>query len=320
MSKGKWGESFLKSGLPLEHLTLMTFRSLGWFCDTHIEYERKNREGDSAWFELDMKASYRTNNKNTELSFLVECKYHDLSRFWVFLPHEKSRWHFDDRVLNIGPLQTLAKPRSSTFLEFALTSSRGIVVAEDGSKQDNAVYTAIQQLANGFVPICMSTMFGYNIDFHNVIEGHDFQLHSTALIPMIVTNAKIYRLKPAVTDLDIIRKASSPKEIADEIPWTWCYFDPSGSQLSNNCVSIDKHEEKEKALIYRYPQVKNSLPEFADRPNWILVTNIISLQSVIKTISSNFMNLRTIKINNILRQQKAKAGKGGDKPKGNLLR
>lgn len=310
MSEGKWGESFLKSGLPLEHLTLMTFRSLGWFCDTHIECERKNREGVNTCFELDLKASYHKNNKDTELSFLVECKYHDLSRFWFFLPHEeKSRWHFDDRVLNIGPLQTLAKPRSSTFLELAPTSSWGTVVAEDGSKQKDAVDKAIQQLTNGFVPICMSTMFDYNIDFHNVREGYDFQLCSTALIPMIVTNAKIYRLKSTVTDLDIIRNASSPKEIADEILWTWCYFDPSMSQLENNYVSIDKHEKKEKELIDRYPQVKNSLSEFADRPNWILITNIINLQSVIETISSNFMNLRTIKINNILRQQKAKARK-----------
>jgi len=309
MSKGKWGESFLKSGLPLEHLTLMTFRSLGWFYDTHIEYERKNREGDNTWFELDLKASYHKNNKDTELTFLVECKYHDLSRFWFFLPHVKSCWHFDDRVLNIGPLQTLAKPRSSTFLELAPTSSWGIVVAENGSKQDNAVYTAIQQLANGFVPICMSTMFGYNIDFHNVVEGHDFQPYSTALIPMIVTNAKIYRLKSTVTDLDIIRNASSPNEIAEEIPWTWCYFDPSMSQVDNNYVSIDKHEKKEKELIYRYPQIKNSLLKFADRPNWVLITNIINLRSVIETISNNFMKLRTVKINNILREQKAKTRK-----------
>jgi hypothetical protein len=306
MSKSKWGESFLKSGLPLEHLTLMTFRSLGWFCDTHIEYERKNREGDNAWFELDLKASYHTGNKDTELSFLVECKYHDLSRFWFFLPHVKSRWHFDDRVLNIGPLQTLAKPKDSTFLELAPLSSWGVVVEADGSKQDNAVYTAIQQLANGFVPICMSTMFGYNIDFHNIIKGYDFQPYSTALIPMIVTNAKIYRLKSTVTDLGIIRNASSPNEVADEIPWTWCYFDSSMAQLDNNYLLINKHEKNEKELIYRYPKVKNNLLMFADRPNWILITNIINLQSVIEIISYNFMKLRTININNILRKQKAK--------------
>ncbi|MFA6217513.1 MAG: hypothetical protein WDL87_07700 [Candidatus Omnitrophota bacterium] len=304
MSKGKWGESFLKSGLPLEYLTLMTFRSLGWHCDTHIEYERKNREGNSSWFELDLMASYHKRNQDTELAFLVECKYHDLSRFWFFLPHIKSSWHFDDRVLNVGPLQTLAKPRNSTFLEFAPTSSGGIVVAENGSKQDNAVCTAIQQLTNSFVPICMSTMFNYNIDFYNVREGHDFQIYSTALIPMVVTNAKIYRLKSTVTDIDIIRKAASPKEIADEIPWTWCYFDLPMSQLNSNYVSINEHEKKEKELICRYAQIKNSLSRFENRPNWVLITSIINLQNVIETISNNFMKLPTIAINSVLRNHR----------------
>ena len=309
MSKGNWGESFLKSGLPLEHLTLMTFTSLGWNCDTHLECERKNHKGANAWFELDMKVSYPENNKDTELSFLVECKYHDLSRFWFFLPHIESRWHFDDRVLNVGPLQTLAQPRSSTFLELAPTSSWGTVVAENGSKQENAVYAAIQQLANGFVPVCMSTMFGYNIDFNNVAEGQDFQLYSTALIPMIVTNAKIYRLKSTVTDLDIIRKASSPKEIAEEIPWTWCYFDPSMAQLDSNYVLINEHTKKEEELICRHSQVENSLSEFVDRSNWILITNIINLQSVIESISSSFRSLRTIRVNDIIKQKKLKQRK-----------
>ena len=38
MSKSKWGESFLKSGLPLEHLTQVTLQTLGWDCRAHIEY------------------------------------------------------------------------------------------------------------------------------------------------------------------------------------------------------------------------------------------------------------------------------------------
>jgi len=34
MSGQIWGESFLKSGLPLEHLTLLTLRSIGWTCES----------------------------------------------------------------------------------------------------------------------------------------------------------------------------------------------------------------------------------------------------------------------------------------------
>jgi len=119
MTKGKWGESFLKSGLPLEHLTVGTRRSLGWLCRTHLEYERPNREKEITWFELDIEATCSEVNQDTELSFLIECKYRDLSRFWFFLPHEAQRWHFDDRVLNCGPLQTLTDPDANNLLPLA---------------------------------------------------------------------------------------------------------------------------------------------------------------------------------------------------------
>ncbi len=70
----KWGESFLKSGLPLEHLTLMIFNSFGWDCEPKYEYRRLNREGDSSWFELDLIAYSPYSKKNGNLEFLVECK------------------------------------------------------------------------------------------------------------------------------------------------------------------------------------------------------------------------------------------------------
>lgn len=95
MSKKKWGESFLKSGLPLEHLTIVTFRSLDWNCRPRVEYTRENRNGEKTWFEIDLEASSYETNKDTSLSFLVECKYHDLNRFWFFLPHDSERWAFN---------------------------------------------------------------------------------------------------------------------------------------------------------------------------------------------------------------------------------
>jgi hypothetical protein len=59
---------------------------------------------------------------------------------------------FDDRVLNRAPYETLRKPRANTMLETAPMSSGPMVVSEDGTKQDNAAYTAVQQVVNGFVP------------------------------------------------------------------------------------------------------------------------------------------------------------------------
>ena len=124
MAAGKWGESFLKSGLPLEHLTHVTFRSLDWDCYPQFEYSRRNRDGEEAWFEVDLVANCTAFNKGTQLSMLVECKYHDPSRYWFFLPHEGAgRWQFDDRVLNCGPFQALRKPRADSLLHLAPLSS-----------------------------------------------------------------------------------------------------------------------------------------------------------------------------------------------------
>jgi hypothetical protein len=141
MRKRKWGESFLKSGLPLEHLTQATLRKEGWTCGT-VDYSRPNRKGQETWFELDLAASFYAQNGGPDLSLLIECKYHDPSRFWFFLPHEVERWPFDDRVLNCGPLQLLRKPRHRSFVDLVVASAKPIVVSEDGLKQENAAQTA----------------------------------------------------------------------------------------------------------------------------------------------------------------------------------
>ena len=151
MSKRKWGESFLKSGLPLEHFTLFAFKRLKYSCTPNVEYAREEEPAER-WFELDLFASSRRDNRDTSLSFLVECKYHDLSRFWFFLPCETGRWQFNDRVFNCLPVQTLSRPRAHGALKLTPLSYRGLVVSEDGTKQENAVEKAIHQLSNGFVP------------------------------------------------------------------------------------------------------------------------------------------------------------------------
>jgi len=227
MASGKWGESFLKSGFPLEHLTFVTFKNAEWDCHPNFEYTRMNREKQEEWFEVDLVAKGPIFNKSTQLSMLIECKYHDPSRYWFFLPHESSgRWLFDDRVLNCAPYQTLRRPRANTLLTAAPLSSRAIVVSQDGAKQDNAAHTAIQQVVNGFVPCALDWAFNYNINYTNVADPRDeltFEPTVDALIPVVVTNAELFRLKPEIKDLDIIRKASGPPDVADSVDWTWCY-------------------------------------------------------------------------------------------------
>ena len=147
MSSRKWGESFLKSGLPLEHITILEFKKLGWNISPRVQVLRSTLEEGLSWFEIDLEAESPYGNEDTELSFFVECKYHDPARFWMFLPHEPTRWAFDDRILNIGPIQTLSDPKANSFLDLAPVSSWGIVLSKSGEKQENAFQKAVYQLA-----------------------------------------------------------------------------------------------------------------------------------------------------------------------------
>ena len=282
MSK-KWGESFLKSGLPLEHLTAMALRSLGWDIETNLEYSRQNKDGNETWFELDLFATSPGENKDTELGFLIECKYHDASRFWVLLPSEEGGWLFDDAVLNCGPVQTLCDPRKESFLGLAPTSTWGVVVSEDGTKQENAIHTAIQQLTNAFVPYLSGRLWQCDL-FLNP--------RATAVVPMIVTNASLYRLRPEIRDLEVIRNASSPAEVADEVSWTWCRHAIPMALLDANQETIRLSLVQYADSIARVPAAEKRLMVFGSRPHWIAVVNIKALADAAMSIVSQFMELQ----------------------------
>jgi hypothetical protein len=130
-----------------------------------------------------------------------------------------------------------------------------------------------------FAGFSLSHMFSFNLDvddFSNPIV--------TAAIPMIVTNAAIYRLRPDITDLETIREASSPLDIADELDWTWYFYDPPFALFSQNLDAISFHKEREAELVFRYPFVKERMQTFDNRPNWIAAANIKSLPKVIDTL------------------------------------
>jgi hypothetical protein len=304
MSGPKWGEGFLKSGLPLEHLTSVTFRDSGWQIDPHCEYLRRNRENQEAWFELDLVGTCPRLNRSTELSFLVECKYHDLSRYWFFLPFDPPDDYrrCDGQVYNCGPYNTLTNPYENTSLGLAPISAGGIVVAENGKKQRNAVQTAIQQLVNGFAPYSLSRMFRTNLEAKSGSDklGREVYPTVTALIPMVVTNASIYRLRTDITNIEEIRKAKAPKDIADELEWTWTFHKIPVRLGEQNLQAINNHTKEQGRLIYSLPNVERGMWEFLSRPNWIAIVNVKALSKVLATFEGSFSKLETIKIEEIV--------------------
>lgn len=143
-------------------------------------------------------------------------------------------------------------------LDLAPVSSIGIVISEDGTKQDNAVYTAVQQLVNGYIPHCLPRMFDYNL--HSLKQDHPKSLPwITGTVPMIVTNAQLFRLKSSVSSLEMIREAKKPSDIADEVSWTGCYHEVPNALVIQNMEAIHGHERRIAKLLTKFPGIGERL-------------------------------------------------------------
>src|SRR5664279_2885792 len=134
-------------------------------------------------------------------------------------------------------------------------------------------------------------MFGYLMDADNF--GDPNRPPVLALIPMIVTNAKLYRLRTTVTDLDVIRSATAPAEIADELEWTWCFHNPSRALFGQNMEAIAVHKAREANNLSRLHGGEARMLSFAERPNWMAIVNISLLAKVITILREAFSELDT---------------------------
>lgn len=164
-------------------------------------------------------------------------------------------------------------------------------MSQDGQRQDDALYTAIQQLVHGFLPLVLRHGFAYSLD---VKRG--YSPNATAYVPVIVTNAALYRLRPDVTDLSIIRSAKSPDDIAQRMPWGWCYFDPSQELIDGQWALLDGHKGGHSDLLAEFPEAAKRMISFIGRPNWIAVVNIEHLRAAIESIQECFRRVRTLPI------------------------
>ena len=293
----KWGESFLKSGLPLEHLTLVTFKTLGWECEPRYEYQRR---GQLTYFEIDLIA-YSPSDERGDLLFLVECKYHDEQRFWFFLPcstvdHQAQyeamsageNLESDEHVVHFAPYSPLADPDKESLLTLAPKTTWGVTVSRSGAKEQNSIQEALDQLAYGFVPFCLDRLYNFCASYPK------------AVIPMIVTTAKLFCLRPQIYDVDGIRKANSPSDIADELSWTWCYYAPRGELQDYNMDEINEWKREHPVWqtnwhtihpLKAFPPVESQLIDLWSFPHWVVVANIEGLHDATQAIYSQFLQL-----------------------------
>ena len=245
--------------------------------------------GQLKWFEHDVIAY----SPDGDLELLVECKYHDESRFWFFLPCETEdhlaqygasrlakNLYVDSAVLHSAPYEVLAKPESETLLTLAPKSVWGVTVSRDGTRQPNAIEEATKQLGFGFVPFCLERFYGFH------------RSRAICLLSVITTSARLFRLLPEIQSLDKVRAASAPDEVAEEVSWLWYYHAPNGEMLDHNMTEIAAYKEGN-----RYVQrkaVAEQLLKLWSFPHWIAVANIEALAVAVKRFTSSSLRYRRI--------------------------
>lgn len=301
MAKRNWGESFLKSGWPLEHVTLTRLTKMGWDCEPNYEYERTNRKREMAWFEIDMIA-YAPYHRQGNLRLLIECKYHDGQRFWFFLPcttvdHQAQYealsagedLESDTHVIHYAPYDPLDKPERHSLIELAPKSIWGVTISKAGTREENTLHAAVEQLGYGFVPFCLDRLY------------HFCRYEPEAVIPAVVTSAKLFRLKPVLDDLDVVRNANSPYDIAEELPWTWYYYSPRSELRYHNLDEIDTWKRRHSGIEFQ--PLEDRLAALWGSPHWVLVVNIDSLADAVQAVYSAFLKLpKDFSKNRILRK------------------
>lgn len=290
MASRKWGESFLKSGLPLEHLALTSFAALGWSCEPKWEYRRVNRNLELSYFEVDLVAHAPADDEGNHLMLLTECKYHDEQRFWFFLPcstvdHQAQYGAMsagqdlesDEEVLHYGPYTPLVHPARHTLAALAPLSVWGVTVSQSGQREDNAIHNALEQLAFAFVPFCLDRCYHFCASW------------PSAVIPCIVTTARLFRLRPEMQSLSSIRQAAAPGDVSDELPWTWCYYASRGPVLDHNQFEIGLWRKQHKGLRWR--GLDDQLAHLWTGMHWVLVVNIDSLGAAVSSVHECFRTL-----------------------------
>ena len=211
MSKN-WKDHLLSSGLPLEQSVIGVLQTLGIDRPREFRYERVNEQGVLTGFSIDVFASQMYDHCLV-LELLIECKHrHDGVR-WVFIPDDFAEYwgpSFEDAFVI---LDNLCGP---TVDRDALNRHEGIyqlcykgteILEKDANPK--SIEQCIQQLRYAVLENSIDTL--------RTQVDEDYPLdHAFVQVPIIVTTAELWRLRPDVT-LDKIRAADDLPNVADQM-------------------------------------------------------------------------------------------------------
>ena len=213
-----WKDALLKSGLPLEHSVANILEEEGMDQPSTFRYRRSNEDGVLKTFSVDVHAKKDFEvPEGLSLELLIECKHRTPGTKWFFMPESiasKQRPPFSQLFYStseICPDWQLNRDIVEDFEDEYEVCGRGTEIYGNGQVNRKSIPTALNQVRYAFSRKVAQTI---NLEvFH--YKNTDAESSMTVLVPIVVTNSNLWRVKPGM-DTTAIRQADEPEDIAEE--------------------------------------------------------------------------------------------------------
>lgn len=192
-SSNKWKDFLLKSSIPLEYEVKKILESKGCVSNYEYTYLRKDEFEVINEFSYDIDGAYISKNNFFEL--MIECKYRDESTKWIFTPENYGGINEIQHYSFINPNDYFTKDYKFNRLDYAPLGplcGKGIEIHSKGGNP-KSITQAIAQLSYATADKITSGIE------HQIDKLLGKTEHLFYHIPIIITTAKLYRLKDNIT-------------------------------------------------------------------------------------------------------------------------
>ncbi|MES2726865.1 MAG: hypothetical protein V4643_07170 [Bacteroidota bacterium] len=224
----KWKSRLLSSSIPLEYEIGKMLSDMNFSVSFDYTYYRQEG-GAKKEFSTDIKGYFlfpigAENNLDASLTSLIECKYREEGKKWLFLRDvnkpETSIIDFGYTIKSLSEFSTV-KNRDELIGSFENkfeSALKGVEVSlTSGEVFDKDIRHGISQLK-----YALPYLVKNNIETN--VFGHLVDTLPSYLISILVTNADLYILKENFS-IDMLKKVEELEELANKVPYLICNSD-----------------------------------------------------------------------------------------------
>lgn len=308
-SKKTWKEHFLSSGIPLEYSVAEVFHGLTRRQPKEFSYERQDEQGVTRVFSVDVHSTnLNIDRRSLRVETLVECNHRHDGTKWVFTPDDYDFFGASFSELFVTLDECCADRRlNMSFLDDVSGSyplcTKGIELLRDNSNP-KAIQEAVQQLRYGVTARAIDAI-NHQITLVNHPIGIGDPTPIFIILPIIVTTAELWRLKPGTT-VDDVRKADEITDVATSHDTVVLLQKPDNLDRKHTTLIFETNLDGDyRKQLDNFLRMKNLDPlgfvdTFASRiPSLFIVIRYDSLRSVMTDLFNIFkqdeiISLRTL--------------------------